>query len=117
MSNKKSKAELIRLLESGIREVGNVDARRFYVLVKDVITTGSPPERMEVYVVLRFLPGGAPYCCGEPLCYSRVFSEDGMEELGDWLARQMGLKQEIAVELKVGAEYYPDIEFKAHLNS
>lgn len=114
MATKKSQATLVRLLESGLREVGDLDKARFFVIVQNVVASGSPPDRIVASVMVRFLPGGAPYCCGEPSCYSRVFRSDGMAELGDFLRRKMNLRQTVAVELKVRSEYYDGISFSAH---
>ena len=113
MATKQSQAELVRLLESGIREVGGLDRRRFFIIVHNVIATGSPPERLVASVLVRFLPDGAPYCCGEPSCYSRAFRDDGIAELGDFLQRKMNLRQTVSVELKVRTEYYDGISFSA----
>jgi hypothetical protein len=111
MTTKRSKAALIRLVENGIRDVGDIPSDKFYVLVRDVDTTGSPPTRVVASVMVRFLPSGAPYCCGEPGCYSRVFREDGAEELGDFLRRKMNLRHMVTVELNVSVEYFDGIEF------
>ena len=114
MQSRKSRAELIRLLELAIREVGNLDSTRFYVVVRDVEVVGSPPERLVAWAMVRFLPAGAPFCCGEPACYSRAFREEGRVELGEFVARRMNIEHEIDVELKTAAEYFPDIEFEMH---
>lgn len=111
---KRSKAELIRLLELAIRDVGDLDSNRFYLLVRDVVATGSPPQKIVAYAMLRFLPGGQPFCCGEPACYSRAFREEGLEDLAEFVARQMNIEDEIEVELKTAVEYFPDIEFANH---
>ncbi len=114
MTNKHSQAALIRLLESGIREVGDLDKDRFFIIVQNVVASGSPPDKIIASVSVRFLPGGAPYCCGEPGCYSRVFRDDGLEELGDFVRREMNLKQTVSVELNVYTKYYNGIRFSAH---
>ena len=114
MATKHSQAELIRLLESGIREVGDLDTRRFFIIVSNVVASGSPPHSLVASVLIRFLPDGAPYCCGEPGCYSRVFRDDGLADLGDFLRRKMNLTQSVSVELKVRTEYYDGISFSAH---
>ena len=113
MPSKQSQAELIRLLESGIREVGDLDKRRFFIIVSNVIASGSPPERIVASVLVRFLPDGAPYCCGEPGCYSQVFRDSGMATLGELLQRKMNLRQPVSVELKVRPEYHDGISFSA----
>ena len=109
MSTKQSQAELIRLLESGIREVGNLDPTRFFIIVRHVEVSGKPPNKLIGWVLVRFLPTGAPWCCGEPLCYSRVFGDSG--ELADHIGRKMNLDQEMSVELKIATEYYEGIRF------
>ena len=111
MPSKHSKSELIRLIESGIREVGDLDSNRFYIIARDVVVSGSPPTSVQASVLVRFLPDGAPFCCGEPSCYSRVFRDAGMIELGDFLRRKMNLRHEISVELGVSVEYFEDIVF------
>ena len=114
MSTKQSQAELIRLLETGIREVGNLDPSRFFIIVRSVTAAGSPPHSLRASVLLRFLPGGEPYCCGEPGCYSSVFCDDGVDELGEHIRRKMNLRQTVAVDLHVDAEYYDNISFSSH---
>lgn len=114
MATKQSQATLIRLLESGLREVGDLDKGRFFIIVQNVVASGSPPDSLVASVSVRFLPGGAPYCCGEPSCYSRVFRDDGIADLGDFMRRKMNLRQTVSVELKVHAEYYDGISFSAH---
>jgi len=113
MPTKHSKAELIRLLEAGIREEGNLDPAHFFVLVRDVIASGSPPEKIIGYVVLRFLPAGSPFCCGEPLCHLNLLGSEGQGRLGEWLQREMGITQCIDVELKIKPEYGSGVEFKS----
>ena len=114
MSSKHSQAELTRIIESGIRDVGDLDPRRFFVLVRNVIASGSPPDKLRAAVLVRFLRAGAPYCCGEPVCYSGVFGSDGMVELGDYARRKMNLLQPVEVELNTSVEYYEGIVFTAH---
>ena len=114
MSKKHSQAELIRLLESGIREVGDLPKERFHVMVRAVKQSGSPPSRLVAAVVVHFLDDGKPFCCGEPACYSYVFRDAGLAELGDYVRRQMRLLQNVTVELKVDVQYFEGIEFTAH---
>lgn len=113
MPSKQSQAELIRLLESGIREVGDLDSQQFFIIVSNVLVTGAPPENISASVSVRFLPDGAPYCCGEPGCYSRVFRENGLAELGDFMRRKMNLRQPVSVELNVHPIYFEGITFSA----
>jgi len=114
MATKQSKAELTRLLEAGIREVGDLDPRRFFIIVRNVVATGSPPSSLRASVLLRFLPGGEPYCCGEPGCYSTVFRVDGATDLGEHMRRKMNLRQTVSVDLHVEPEYYDNISFSSH---
>lgn len=114
MSTKQSQAELIRLLEVGIREVGNLDPSRFFIIVRNVTAAGSPPHSLRASVLLRFLPSGEPYCCGEPGCYSSVFCDDGTGQLGEHIRRKMNLRQAVSVDLHVDAEYYDNISFSSH---
>ena len=115
MTRKKSQAALIRMLEAGIRTVGELDTKRFFLLVRNVDAVGLPPHTLHASVLLRFLPDGAPFCCGEPFCHLRVLRIDGREELEDYLRRAMNLQHSVNVTLKVFAEYYDGIEFTAHL--
>lgn len=114
MKTKQSRAALIRLLETAIRDVGDIDSQKLYVLVRDVEASGSPPTRIVASLLVRFVPSGAPFCCGEPACYLRVFREDGAEELGDYVRRKMNLRHQVTVELEVSVEYFDGIEFAAH---
>ena len=113
MATKQSKAELIRLLEDGIREVGDIPRDRFYIIVRDVVVQGVPPTEVIASVLVRFLPSGAPYCCGEPSCYSRVFREGGASAVGDYVRRKLDLRHTLVVRLNVTAEYFDDIRFTA----
>ena len=56
---------------------------------------GSPPTHVAASVLVGFLPSGAPFCCGEPGCYSHVFCESGAEDLGDYLRRKMNLRHTV----------------------
>ena len=114
MKSKHSQAALIKLLESAIQEVGDLDSKRFYLMVRNVEVLGSPPTNIRAWALLRFLPSGAPFCCGEPACYSRVFRQGAMEELGDFVRRNMNLQHDISVELNVEAEYFNGIKFSVN---
>jgi len=113
MATKQSKAALIRLVENAIRDVGDLPRNKFYVLVRDLDVSGSPPTHVVASVLVRFLPSGAPFCCGEPGCYSPVFCESGAEELGDYLRRKMNLRHTVTVALRSDVEYFDGIEFTA----
>jgi len=113
MATKQSRAALIRLVENAIFDVGEIPRHRFYVLVRNVRVSGSPPNHMAASVLVRFLPSGAPFCCGEPGCYSRVFREDCAEEMGDYLRRKMNLRHAVTAELEYTVEYFEGIEFTA----
>jgi len=113
MMTKQSKAALIQLLENGIRDVGDICSDRFYIIVRDVVVSGAPPKALVASVFVRFLPSGAPFCCGEPSCYSRVFRDDGADELGEYVRRKMDLRQTVTVQLDVSVEYFEGIEFTA----
>ena len=113
MATKQSKAALIRLVENGIRDVGDIPRDKFYVLVRDIDVSGSPLTHVVASVLVRFLPSGEPFCCGESGCYSRVFCNSGAEELGDYLRRKMNLRHTVTVELRCAVEYVDGIEFTA----
>ncbi len=117
MATKQSHAELTRLLEAGIREVGDLEPNRFFIIVRNVVSTGAPPSLLRASVLLRFLPGGEPFCCGEPMCHSSVFRDDGIDELGDYMRRKMNLRQAVSVELHVDAAYDDSISFSSHRGS
>lgn len=111
MATKQSRAALIRLVETGLRDVGSISSDKFFVLVRDINVSGSPPSHIVAAVLVRFLPAGAPFCCGEPGCYSRVFIET--EELGDYLRRRMNFRHSVRIELNCTVEYFDGIEFTA----
>jgi hypothetical protein len=113
MATKQSKAALIPLVENGIRDVGDLPPNKFYVLVRDIDVSGSPPNKIVASVLVRFLPSGVPFCCDEPGCYSRVFCDSGADELGDYLRRKMNLRQTVTVELRCAVEYFDNFEFTA----
>ena len=110
--SKHSQSSLVRLLENAIRDVGDIDSKKLYVLVRHVETKGSPPESLDVDVLVRFLAAGSPFCCGEPLCHSRAFGSAGGVEMGEYVARKMNLDQEVSVRLKVDVEYSDGVKFK-----
>lgn len=113
LPTKQSHGALVRLLESGIREIGDLRSDRFFIIVRVVVVSGSPPTKLLASVLVRFLPAGAPFCCGEPSCYSAVFRDDGAKELGDYMRRKMNLQHTVSVALNVAAEDYDDISFSA----
>ena len=113
MRNKQSTAALARLLECAIESVGDIPRDRLYVSVREVEACGRPLHLVTASVLVRFLPMGAPFCCGEPVCYSRIFSEETWDELGDQIRREMGLRQRVNVRLDIAVEYFEGIEFTA----
>lgn len=113
MATKHSKAVLVRLIEDAIRDVGDVSRKKVYVLVREIEVSGSPPIHIIASVLIRFLPTGAPFCCGEPGCYSRVFCDSCSEELGDYVRRRMNLRHTVRVTLHFDVEYFDGIEFTA----
>jgi hypothetical protein len=109
MRSKKSKAELIRLVEAGIEEVGGTE--KLSLLVRDLIVKGSPPDKFTIFLTVRFLSGAAPFCCGEPACYSKLFSTKGEQQLAEYLRREMNLDQDISLDIKSDVQYFDGIEF------
>ena len=94
-------------------ELGELEPNRFFIIKRRVLATGSPLSSLRASVLLRFLPGGEPYCCGEPGCYASVFRDEGVADLGDYLRRKMNLRQKVVVDLHVDAEYYDNISFSS----
>ena len=113
MATKQSKAATIRLLEQAIRDVGDLSHKRFYVLVRDIVVSGSPPTHIVASVLVRFLPDGAPFCCGELGCYSQMLGDSGSDELDDYIRRKMNLRLQVNVTLECEVEYFEGIEFTA----
>ena len=113
MSTKQSKAALIRLIETGIRDVGDIPEDRLYVLVSDIDVSGSPPKEITAYVSVRFLPSGEPFCCGQPGCCSEVLRDSRSQELEEYLRRKMNLRHTVNVKLRCTVEYYDGIQFTA----
>lgn len=113
MATKKSKAALTRLIEHAIRDVSDLPRNRFYVLVRNVVVSGSPPTHIVASVLLRFLPAGAPFCCGEPGCYSHAFCDSAAEDLGEYVRRKMNLRHSVTVAVRCDVEYFDGIAFTA----
>jgi len=97
MTSKRSKAEIIRLVEAAIEDVGGTP--KLNVMVRDVKVSGSPPEKIIAKVIVRFLKDAGPYCCGEPTCYSNAFTTNGEIEIGDFLRSNFKPKSTMRQEL------------------
>ena len=80
--------------------------------MRHVDAKGQPPESIVAHVLVRFLVAGSPFCCGEPSCHSRAFTDTGEVEIGKYLARKMNLSQEVSVRLETAVEYSEGVEFK-----
>ncbi len=114
MATKHSKAEIIRLVESAIDDVGGTP--KLNIMVRDVLVSGSPPERITAFVIVRFLESAGPFCCGEPGCYSKAFSSSGEIEMVEFLQRKMNLRHDISLTLKTEVDYAPGVKFTQHGN-
>ena len=113
MAAANSRSKYTRVVEEAIRDTANLPPGKFYVLVRGVRAVGSPPSHLAADVLIRFLPDGAPFCCGEPGCYSRVFQEGGTEELAESVRRRLKLRQPLTIRLNCDVQYFEGIEFTA----
>jgi hypothetical protein len=112
MTTKRGEAALVRMIEEGVAELGQLPTQRFSFLVTSAEAVGSPPRLVRASATLFFLKSGGPFCCGEPGCYSELFIRPG-EVLGDYLRTRMSLRQSVGVELKVTTVYDKGIVFAA----
>jgi len=108
--NRKSKAELIQLVKSGVEAIGSVP--KLDIEVVDVIATGDLLSSFEIFLTVRFIQSNGPFCCGEPGCYSKLFWNRGEDQLGQFLKREIGLAGEVSISIKSDVEYYDGIKFE-----
>ena len=111
MSSKRSQHELKRLVERAATVVWGLPRPGLWFCVEQVVAHGHPPEALDVWAVLHFLPDGSPFCCGEPGCHLG-FDEDSCDGIGDEIRREMHLRHSIAVSFThLGASFHPGVEF------
>jgi hypothetical protein len=115
MNSKQTEAALVRLVEEGFAQVGQLPPHRFSLLVSGIEATGVPPTHLKVFATLFFLKGGEPFCCGVPGCYSTMFwaSDD---RLGEFLRSPLHLQHEVTVEIQTSTVYYEGLRFTAFGN-
>lgn len=110
---KQSQAELHRLVEQAISEICETTSHNLWFCVDEVQAKGKPPHRLNVWATLHFLPGGPPFCCGEPRCHLWLFGVK-LAQVGEHIQRAMGLKQKVTVNFKdqIGVNYHDGVNFQ-----
>ena len=112
MSEKRSQAELRRIVEEAFSRVGFLRRRGLWLGIHHVEASGHPIHSIRVAATLHFLPDGSPYCCGEPGCHLGL-DDDRLLAIGDEVRRLLGLRQEVSFTFgpEVDAHYHEGIEF------
>lgn len=98
MPNKRSRAELKRLVANAFGRVCGLPRTGFWLNIDEMEFAGRPPSLIRVWATLHFLTDGSPYCCGEPTCHLGI-SDNRLAEIGDEIRRSMNLTQAVNVEL------------------
>lgn len=112
MSAKRSQHELKRLVEEAIAAMCDLPRPGLWLCVDAVEASGQPPERLRVWATLHFLPGGSPFCCGEPGCHLGLWG-GRLVQVADHIRRAMHLRQPLKVELsgQVRVNYHAAVKF------
>jgi hypothetical protein len=112
MPNKHSQHELKRLVERAVAEVCGLPRRGLWFCVNRVKARGQPPERLDVWATLHFLPAGSPFCWGESGCHLWLFGER-VRQVGEHLRRAMHLRHEVSVNFgeRIGVNYHAGVNF------
>ena len=97
MSDKHSKHELKRLVESAVADVCGLPRTGLWFCVDEVEATGRPPKRIKVWATLHFLVGGSPFLDDDP-AWDFDLDADAEKWIGDHVRRAMGLRQAVSVE-------------------
>jgi hypothetical protein len=110
-SAKRSQHELKRLVEQAVTEECGLRRRGLWLCVERVEVVGHPPEKLNVWATLHFLPAGSPFCCGEPECHLGL-NERG-ERIGERLRKAMLLRHPVTVDLgdRIGVNYHAGVTF------
>jgi hypothetical protein len=113
MVHKRSKQELIRLVEEAVSEVCGLPRPGLWFCVDELETVGRPTSRLKIWATLHFLPEGSPFCCGEPGCHLGLFG-NRLIAVGEQLRRALGLRQEVAVDFadRIGVNYHEGVRFR-----
>ncbi|HVW02020.1 MAG TPA: hypothetical protein VHB77_16825 [Planctomycetaceae bacterium] len=111
MPSKRSQHELKRLIEQAAATVWRLPRPGLWFCVDEVEAHGHPPDSLEVWATLHFLPAGSPFCCGEPMCHLGL-GEEICSQIGDEVRRMMGLRHQIGLTFAgLAANYHPGVEF------
>lgn len=113
MGEKRFQAELRRLVGTAVAEVCGLPRPGLWFCIDHVRVAGHPPERLQVWATLHFLPAGSPFCCGEPGCHLWLFG-DRLAAVGDHVRRALGLRQPVLVEFgdRIGVQYHAGVGFR-----
>jgi hypothetical protein len=105
---KRSKHELVRLVELVMREVGLFAERGVWLCVDELEASGQPLERIRAWATLHFLPAGSPFDSDDP----DVWVWPLREEAAEFLRVQMGLIQSVRLEwAAVRGVIHPGVAF------
>jgi hypothetical protein len=103
---------LKRLVEQAVAAVCGLPRPGFWFCVDQVMTRGRPPDRLQVWATLHFLPSGSPFSCGEPGCHLWLFGER-LVQVADHVRRAMHLRQPLDIEfVEVGVNYHAGVQLQ-----
>lgn len=103
MNKNRSQRELGRLVETAVNSVYRTAERGLWFCVDNLEHKGWPPEQLDVWATLHYLPAGSPFCCGEPNCQLGIFAGP-QREVSEHVREAMHLKQELVVHFGEHAE-------------
>jgi hypothetical protein len=108
---KRSKQELIRLVEKAVCAVGGFSDRGVWFCVDELEVFGQPIERIRVWATLHFLPNGSPFDSDDADLWVRPLKDD----VSEFLRREMKLVQIVTIEWKaLIASVYPGVKFEGN---
>jgi hypothetical protein len=108
---KRSQAELRRLVEAAVAHWCGLPRRGLWFCVDHVEASGHPLERLKVWATLHYLAAGSPHSDSDPAC--TLFHFWRLEEIGEHVAKAMGLRQTVSVEFgdRIAVNHHSGVEF------
>lgn len=91
---KRSKHELVQLVEEAMQEVGRFADRGVWLCVDELEATGQPIARVRVWATLHFLPAGSPFDSDDPDLWVWPLRTEAEE----CLRKEMGLLQPVRLD-------------------
>jgi hypothetical protein len=110
-SSKRSRHHLKELVESAVADEYDLRRRGLFFVVDEIKVSGDPPNHLQVWATLHFLPLGSPFCCCETSCHVPLYAHF-LERLNDIVRRRMKLQQSITLEfVAIGQTIHDGVEF------